>query len=101
MIKLINKNNYLESYKKLEFVDKIKLSNIYFKQAEQRKLFIKNNSNFVELEINKPCLMCNRSVNRGHLAFINNFYCTECLTPASVENAKQIFINTITESENN
>ena len=42
-IKLRNKNNYLESYEKLEFVEKIKLSNIYFKQAEKRKLFIKNN----------------------------------------------------------
>ena len=99
-IKLINKNNYLESYKKLEFVEKTKLTNIYFKQAEKRKLFIKNNSTFAELEINKPCLMCNRSVNRGHVAF-NNFYCTKCLTPASVENAKQIFINTISESEKN
>ena len=99
-IKLRNKNTYLESFKKLEFVEKIKLSNIYFKQAEKRKLFIKNNSTFIELEINKPCLMCNNSVNRGHLAF-NNFYCIECLTPASVENATKIFINTISESENN
>ena len=49
---------------------------------------------------NKPCLYCNTSVNRGYETF-NNFYCVNCLKPASLENATQIFINTISESENN
>ena len=101
MIRLIKNNNYIESYKQLKFVDKIKLSTSFFKQSETRKLFIKNNGKYItDLEKNKPCLYCNTSVNRGYETF-NNFYCVNCLKPASLENATQIFINTISESENN
>ena len=47
MIRLIKNDNYIESYKQLKFVDKIKLSTSFFKQSEIRKLFIKNNGKYI------------------------------------------------------
>ena len=99
-IKLINKNNYMESYEKLNFIDKVNLSNKYFRGSENAKAFIKSNSELVELEKSKPCVRCGDSFKRGRLSF-NKFYCDLCLLPASHENAKTILKNSINESENN
>jgi len=100
MIKLIKNNNYLESYEKLNFINKVSLSNKYFKGSENAKVFIKSNSELVELEKSKPCVRCGDSFKRGRLSF-NKFYCDFCLLPASHENAKTILKNSINESENN
>jgi late competence protein required for DNA uptake (superfamily II DNA/RNA helicase) len=98
MIKLIKNNNYVESYEKLNFINKIGLSNKYFKGSENAKAFIKSNSELVELEKPKPCVRCGDSFKRGRMSF-NRFYCNDCLLPASHENAKTILKNTISESE--
>jgi len=100
MIKLIKNNNYLESYEKLNFINKVSLSNKYFKGSENAKAFIKSNSKLVELEKSKPCVRCGDSFKRGRMSF-NKFYCNVCLLPASHENAKTILKNSINESENN
>ena len=100
MIKLIKNNNYLESYEKLNFINKVSLSNKYFRGSENAKAFIKSNSELVELEKSKPCVRCGDSFKRGRMSF-NRFYCNVCLLPASHENAKTILKNSINESENN
>ena len=100
MIKLIKNNNYLESYEKLNFINKVSLSNKYFKGSENAKAFIKSNSELVELGKTKPCVRCGDSFKRGRMSF-NRFYCNVCLLPASHENAKTILKNSINESENN
>ena len=99
-MKLIKKNNYIESYEKLPFIDKTKITNRLFKSSENAKAFIKSNSELVELEKTKPCIRCGKSFKRGLMSF-NNFYCCDCLRSASYENAKEILKDTIIESENN
>lgn len=99
MDKLENKN-YHESFKTLGYIDRKKLSLKFFKQSELRKLLIKSNAKRINLENQKPCLYCLKSFKKGYV-YYNNFYCYECLQPASLEDATIIFINAISESENN
>jgi hypothetical protein len=99
-MKLRKNNNYFESYEKLDYIEKNNLSNQYFKASENKKRLIKNNSVFIELDTIKYCLRCVKSFTSGLISF-NNFYCCDCLKPASHENAKTILKDTITERDNN
>ena len=94
-----NNNNYFESFEKLDYIEKNNLAIQYFKASENLKRFIKSNSVFIELDKIKYCLRCVKSFTSGRMSF-NNFYCCNCLKPASYENAKTILKDTITERKN-
>ena len=99
-MKLRKNNNYFESYEKLDYIEKNNLSMQYFKASESAKRFIKSNSELIELDQIKYCVRCAKSFNSGLISF-KNFYCCNCLKPASYENAKEILKDTIIENKDN
>ena len=95
-----NNNNYFESFEKLDYIEKTKLANGFFRSSENAKAFIKSNSVFIELDKIKYCVRCAKSFKSGRMSF-KNFYCCDCLKPESFEKAKEILKDTITERDNN
>ena len=61
MIRLIKNNNYIESYKQLKFVDKIKLSTSFFKHQKLENYLLK---------IMVTILLTLKKINRVYLVIL-------------------------------